>query len=234
MNSVFLNRMENKFWTVLALLLLMTTFVSCVSYRKRPTRLYNEVLEQKQTFDAGIVPGVPFKNNHWDTVMKGRVLWAVQLYKQGVIRNIIFSGGAVYSPYYESVIMGLYAKQLGVPESKMFFDKKAEHSTENVFYSYQIAREKGFKSIALVTDPFQSSMIKGFTKRRFGTKIAHIPFMVDSIKKYNHIEPVIDPSSAFEPDFKSILEREKWLRRFRGTLGAFIPWEGKKKKADPL
>lgn len=222
----------------IALLLIITSFffqLGCISYRKRPAALYNKIIQEKKVFDAGIVPGVPFKNGRWDTVMKGRVIWANFLYKQGIIKNIIFSGAAVYSPYYESKIMGLYAAQLGVPKDRIFFENKAEHSTENIFYSYSMAKEMGFKTIALVTNPFQSSLTKGFTKRRFRSKIYHLPFLVDTLKKYSHLEPVIDPSPAFDNNFKSILQREKWFRRLRGTMGAFIPWTDKwTRKESPL
>lgn len=222
-------------YKIALLVLLLSCMASCVSYRKRPAQLFNEVVQGHKTFDAAIVPGVPFNNNNWDSVMKGRVLWAAFLYHKEIIRNIIFSGGAVYSPYYESKIMKLYALELGVPDSNIFCETRAEHSTENIYYSYELARKKGFKTIALATDPFQSSLTKRFTRRRFATPIQHIPFMVDTLKILNNEEYKIDPISAFESSFKSILEREKWLRRFRGTLGAFIPWEHKKgRKAAPL
>lgn len=227
--------MLQKLIAALGIAFFLGSLYGCVSYRKRPTRLYEEVLSKKMTFDAGIVPGVPFKDGKWDSVMKGRVIWAVYLYEQGIIRNIIFSGGAVYSPYYEARIMGLYAQQLGIPETHIFYETRAEHSTENVFYSYQIARRQGFKSIALVTDPFQSSMIKGFTRRRFATRVVHIPFMVDTLKSRNQVDVVIDPVPAYAQPFQSILDREGFFRRFRGTLGAFIPWEDKRRRqARPL
>ncbi len=218
----------------IAALLFTILLSSCISYRKRPARLFTEVIASQSTYDAGIVPGVPF-TGQWDSVMKGRVLWAAFLYDKGIIRNLIFSGGAVYSPYYEARIMGLYAEQLGVKTENIFYETRAEHSTENVYYSYEMARTLGFKSIALVTDPFQSSMLKGFTNRRFATGIQHIPFLTDSLKLVNHTNPAIDPTGAFVADFKSLPARQSWLRRFRGTLGNFIPWENKLgRKASPL
>ncbi len=217
------------------LVLVMLMHSACVSYRKRPTKLYEQVLQNGCSFDAGIVPGIGYDGKKWDTVMKGRVLWAHHLYSKGIIRNIIFSGGAVYTPYYESKIMGLYAQQLGIPATHIFYDTIAEHSTENIFYSYKIAKKQGFKTLALVTDPFQSSMLKGFTRRRFATDIYHLPFMVDTLRRLSHLDPAIDAASAYYAGhFKSIVERESRWKRFRGTLGAFIPWEGKKKKAGPL
>lgn len=214
----------------------ITSFGGCKTliYRQRPARLYQEVVNNNKSFDVAIVPGVPF-NNQWDSIMKGRVLWAAFLYKKGIVRNIIFSGGAVYSPYYEAAIMRLYGRQLGIPETNMFCDTLAEHSTENIYYSYEMARKLGFKTIALVTDPFQSALTGRFTKRRFATSIQHIPFIVDTLRKFNDVAIEIDPSPAYKAGFKSIVEREKQFKRFRGTLGAFIPWENRRgRKAAPL
>lgn len=207
--------------------------IGCVSYRKRPARLLKEVEEKQQSFDAIIVPGVPFKNNAWDSTMKARVLWSFILYKNGIVKNVIYSGSAVYSPYYEAKIMGLYAMQLGIPSVHIFYDTLAEHSTENVYYSYERARQLGFKTIALATDPFQSSMLKSFTKKRFGSPIQHLPFVVDSLKSYNHLRPVIDPASAHQENFKSILERERFWKRLKGTLGKHIPWSKYPNKVIP-
>ncbi|MBS1616799.1 MAG: YdcF family protein [Bacteroidetes bacterium] len=178
-------------------------------------------------FDAVIIPGVPFDGQRWDTVMHARVLWSYVLYKNGYVKNIIYSGGAVYSPYYEARIMGLYGQALGIPAEHIFYDTLAEHSTENVYYSYLLAKKLGFKSLALGTDPFQSSMLKSFTRKRFATPITHLPFIADSLKAYNHLEPVIHPKSAHtkDPDWQPITESQSGIRRLLGTLGKNIPWK---------
>ena len=197
--------------------------------------MLREVVEQNRTFDAIIVPGVPFYKDGWDITMKARVLWSTVLYKEGITRNIIYSGGAVYSPYYEAKIMGLYALQLGIPAEHIFYDTSAEHSTENIYFSYELARKLGFKSVALATDPGQSALLKRFTRKRFGTPIQHLPFVEDTLWKYNHIEPAIDPSSARIDTFVSITERETFWKRLGGTIGRNIPWkDSMTKKADPL
>jgi hypothetical protein len=210
--------------------------LGCISYKKRPRRLFREVVEQKRSFDVIIVPGVPFYKDTWDSTMKARVLWSYVLYKEGYAKNIIYSGGAVYSPYYEAKIMGLYAQQLGVKAEHIFYDTLAEHSTENVYYSYELARRLGFKTIALATDPGQSSLLKRFTRKRFGTPITHIPFVIDTLSAYNHLEPVIDPAPALRADsFTSIISRENFWKRLRGTIGKNIPWQNKEtRKADSL
>ena len=225
-----------KYLIMAGLLASLLFQIGCISFKKRPRRLFREVVAQQRSFDAIIVPGVPFNNDAWDSTMKARVIWSYILYKHGYAKNVIYSGGAVYSPYYEAKIMGLYGQQLGIPAAHMFYDTLAEHSTENVYYSYELARKLGFKTLALATDPGQSSLLKGFTRKRFGTPIAHIPFVMDSLWAYNNIEPVIDPSSARKTDsFSSITQRESLWKRLRGTIGKNIPWEDTAtRKAPPL
>jgi len=228
---------KNLFKNLVILGILSTLFIqlSCLTFRHRPRRLLNEAVSQHKTFDALIVPGVPFYGEAWDSTMKARVLWSTVLFKQGLAKNIIYSGGAVYSPYYEAKIMGLYAIELGVPEQNIYYDTSAEHSTENIYFSYELARRLGFKTLALATDPGQSALLKRFTRKRFGTPIHHLPFVEDTLWKYNHLEPTINPESAKVQDFTSITTRETFWKRLGGTIGKNIPWSDMDtKKADSL
>jgi uncharacterized SAM-binding protein YcdF (DUF218 family) len=208
--------------TRLLLLLLLFSYSASAAPRKS-----DEALRKASAllpFDAIIVPGVPFNGESWDSVMKARVLWSYILYKNGYTKNIIYSGSAVYTPYYEACIMGLYAQALGIPASHIFYDTSARHSTENVYYSYLIAKKLGFKTIALATDPFQSFMLHGFTRRRFGTPVYHLPFVVDSLAAYNSARPVIHPAPARAKNWTSIKEQQGFVERFKGTLGRSINW----------
>ena len=202
------------------------SFLSCIAPRRGPLKAYSKALDIVRTkpFDAIIVPGTPFRNSSWDTIMKARVIWSWVLYKEGVTKNVIYSGGAVYSPYKEAVIMGLYAQQLGIPTEHIFYDTQARHSTENIFYSYLLARKLGFKSLALATDPFQSSLLGSFLRRRFGSPIYRLPFVVDTLAAYNSVNPKIDPQPAHEEHFISITANESFFKRFRGTMGRGIDW----------
>lgn len=201
----------------------------CITPRKGPQRRLTMAKDFKP-FDAIIVPGIPFKRGSWDSVMKARVIWAWVLYKDGYTKNVIFSGAAVYSPYKESVIMGLYAQQLGIPAAHIFYDTLAKHSTENVYYSYLLAQKLGFKSLALATDPFQSFLLRGFTRRRFGSPIYHLPFVVDTLKAYAYLNPKINPQKAEVNHFVSITQEESFFKRFRGTMGKDIDWNKHEEK----
>ncbi len=206
---------------IISLILVNT---GCISVKKGPAKAYAQVQKHNVQFDAIIVPGIPYQGENWDTVMKARVIWSWILYKNGVTKNVIYSGSAVYSPYYESKVMGLYAQELGIPEEHIFYDTNARHSTENVYYSYLVAKENGFKRIALATDPFQSGLLQGFTRARAATPVYHLPFVIDSLKQYNHVQPTINPQPALKENFSSITDDESPLKRFKGTMGGDIDW----------
>lgn len=208
---------------LLALLLGVSLLAACFTPQKGPKRRYSQARPYKP-FDAVIVPGIPYNGTGWDSVMKARVLWSWILYKNGYVKNVIYSGSAVYTPYVEALVMGLYGEKLGIPREHIFHDTVARHSTENVYYSYLLAKQLGFKTIALATDPFQSFMLRGFTRKRFTTPIYHIPFITDSLAVYNSVNPKINARPAKKAAWESIKEKQSFGTRMKGTLGKSIDW----------
>lgn len=196
-------------------------FSSCTFFRPRPHSLYKKAL-QEEPFDAIIVPGFPYNGSDWTFAMKSRVLWAAYLYKQGLAKNIIFSGAAVYSPYVESKVMALYAQELGVPKENIFIEERAQHSTENVYYSYELARELEFKKLAIASDPVQSNLLMGFTKRRLKNEISFIPYTIDKLSAIDTVYPCITADSAFVDNFQSIVHTQSLFKRIKGTWGLNI------------
>lgn len=186
-------------------------------------KLYRRALASKP-YDVIIVPGVPFNGKNWDFKMKGRVIWADYLIKKGIAKHVIFSGGAVYTPYVEAKVMALYAEALGTPKACIFTEEKAEHSTENVYYSYLMAKKLGFTNIALATDPYQSNMLKGFIKAH-DLPIVRIPFRIKILMKIDDVHPLIDAAPAKVEPFKSIKETQSRKYRRNGTRGRNIVFE---------
>jgi uncharacterized SAM-binding protein YcdF (DUF218 family) len=203
-------------------LVLMFFLTSCAYSSKTCTKLLKKAMEEP--YDIIIVPGVPLENGKWSYTMKGRVCWSKYLYDKGITRNVIYSGAAVYSPYYEAMIMALYAEKLGIPKEHIFTETRAEHSTENVYYSYKKAKKLGFRRIALASDQFQTKSLKRFTMLKVSEKVGFIPIVADSLQPITSKmqDPEIDISKAFVKDFKSLPERENFFKRLRGTRGLDI------------
>lgn len=199
--------------------LIVLTALSC-SYSAKATRQLLQKAENSGPFDVIIVPGIPFENGKWDRIMKGRIYWSKYLFDKGIAKNIMYSGSAVYTAYYEAEIMAMYAKAIGIPQKNIYTETRAEHSTENAYYGYKKAQQLGFERIALASDPFQTKLLRRYVKKKVGPGMVLIPMVVDTMKAMEPlmIDPYINPQAAFKPGFISIKERESLWRRLRGTL----------------
>jgi uncharacterized SAM-binding protein YcdF (DUF218 family) len=185
---------------------------------------------QKQApIDVAIVPGLPLENGQWDTLLKTRIRWSEFLYKKGYVKNIVYSGSAVQTPWIEGSTMALYAKALGIDSQHVFVDTLAEHSTENLYFSYKLAREHGFKTIALATDPFQCAMLHRFAKKKMKVDLFFLPVISDSL--LSHAGPVIiDTSLTRKRGFVALSERQDMKTRLKGTRGLTLKDSTKHKK----
>ena len=200
--------------------LLFTSFHFYYNTFLLPSILLKEVIAQP--VDVIIVPGVQYNGLKWNMVMKWRVYWSVYLYKSGFAKNIIYSGSAVYSPYTEAAIMALYAEKMGVPKEHIFLEIKAEHTTENLYYGYQLAKEKGFETVAMATDPFQSNMITPYIKK-FDLDVSLVPIAIPILSKIEMKDFEIETSEAYRLNFISIEVRETPEERKFYSKGGRIP-----------
>lgn len=196
-------------------------FSSCTLFQPSASKLNKRALKAHNQYDAAIVPGVPFREPNWDMTMQMRVIWASHLYKKGIVKNLVMSGSSVYSPYVEAEIMKLYAIKLGVPEANIIVENKAEHSTENIWYGYLLAKSKGLNTIALSTDPFQTRMTYRFG-RRWIKKLNYLPVIFDTLRTLPHLNYDINYKPLKIENFKPITETQSKWHRFRGTLGKNI------------
>jgi uncharacterized SAM-binding protein YcdF (DUF218 family) len=214
---------------VFLLLIILLFSGGCLGHYKRTAnKELIKAVKNNQTFDAIIVPGIPFTGAYWGHLMRVRVVWSWILYKNGIAKNVIYSGGAVHTPYQEALVMGLYAEKLGIPRENIFYDTCAQHSTENVYYSYMLARRHGFKSIAVASDIYQCFFLRSFIKKRFKNTIVQLPVVPDTLASYVDMDLIIDPSSAVIHGFESfvpISEKQSYFHRLKGTFGRNIDWK---------
>jgi uncharacterized SAM-binding protein YcdF (DUF218 family) len=196
-------------------------FSSCFFLGPTPRKLL-EKAELIKPIDIVIVPGLPLYHGKWDTLLKSRVLWSHYLYKKGIVSNVLYSGNAVYTPWVEGSSMALFANALGMKNEHILIDTIAEHSTENLFYGYQLAKKLGYKTIAIATDPFQCAMLHKYAKRNFNETIYFIPIIYDSIKPQMGLEITIDTTLTLKKNFVPIDERLDYKDRLKGTRGKSI------------
>ncbi len=75
--------MRNKKRSFILLLAGILLLSSCSLFRPRPHKLFKRALKE-QPYDVIIVQGVPFNVKDLSLAMKGRVIWAAYLVKNGL------------------------------------------------------------------------------------------------------------------------------------------------------
>lgn len=104
-----------------------------------------------------------------------RVEYAVELYKKGFAKKIIFSSGYKYA-IKEAQIMKALAVSLGISGDSILLEEKAKNTYENVKYTAKMLDDYNWNSALLVTSPYhtkRSSMV--FFKVSPGKNIIYTP-----------------------------------------------------------
>lgn len=93
-----------------------------------------------------------------------RARYGAELYNKDYAENIIFSSGytAVYN---DAENMKLIAASLGVPESSIILEQKANSAYENVQYVSMIMEEHGWNSVLIVSSPYNMLRVSLVFKR---------------------------------------------------------------------
>jgi hypothetical protein len=208
--------------SILGVICLVFVMISCSFTPRAARKLYIEA--RNEPYDIIVVPGVPLEKGKWSRTMKGRVYWSKYLFEQGITKNVMYSGSSVYSPYFEGEVMALYAEALGIPKQHIFSETRAEHSTENIYYSYYKALSLGFHRVALASDAFQTKALRKFIRRKISPEIGLIPMVGDTMRAMNPqmTDPAINYLDTYNKDFVSIRDREGFWKRLRGTRGLNI------------
>lgn len=102
--------------------------------------------------DVGLVLGCPAAPDGTASPCQlCRVDTAVALYRQGVVRNLIFSGADAHSPHVEADVMADLAERRGVPRAHVFREPRALTTWQNLRFSQRIMRAQGFRTAVMIS-----------------------------------------------------------------------------------
>lgn len=112
-------------------------------------------LDLAQKADAIAVLGAAAYNGEPSPVLKARLNHAAELYKKSLAPFIITTGGT-YSgeKFSEGEVGKKYLIKLRIPEENIITETTSQTTAQNINRIAEIARERGFKKVILVSDPF--------------------------------------------------------------------------------
>ena len=114
---------------------------------------YSSVDETQQA-DVAIVLGCAVEDGEPSPVFRERILHGIQLYHNGYVKNLIFTGGVGQD---DEISEAQAAKKLalewGVPEECIFIEEKSRITEQNLEYAQEIMEENQLETALLVSDP---------------------------------------------------------------------------------
>jgi len=104
--------------------------------------------------DAAIVLGAAMWGEELSPVFRERINHALDLYRSGKVRKIIFTGGqGNNNEPSESSGARRYAVERGIPEEDILIEESSHTTYENLFYAKQVADAQHLKTVLIVSDP---------------------------------------------------------------------------------
>lgn len=199
--------MKKLKWVLGVVVVLLVLGFTLTQYFKYSIRQLYTVNAAAAPYDVVIIPGLPFDTPTPNNLFKARMLWSKDLYDKGLVKNIIYSGAAVHTPYIEGEVMKEISMLLGIPAEHTFAETKAEHTVNNIEEGLKLARQMGFSKVAVATDPFQTAFLKRHIDKN-KLPIALLPFDLDSFSRFEkQALPHFNSERAFVKDFVPLKER---------------------------
>lgn len=181
-------------------------------------------------YDAVIVPGCPSTaDGGLSPCQAQRAAWASVVWQRGLARAFITSGAAVHSPYVEADALALALTTLGVPGDRIYLDREALHTDENMANAARIAGQLGFSHVAVASHRMQA---KGGCGMVTGHGLACTPLPLEEALTQamltGHATEIATLRSPRVASWRSLADREAERRQQTGQRrlpsGLLYPW----------
>ncbi len=111
--------------------------------------------DQTQPADCAIVLGAAvWPGERPSATLRARTLRAGRLYRDGLVRHLVLTGGVGDWPPSEAEVMRRILAAQGVPESAMLLEEQATTTRESARYCAALLRREGWQTALLVSDPW--------------------------------------------------------------------------------
>ena len=147
------HRMVMKKRVVKVSIVIVATLILFVGFIALRIYTYRNTVANVQA-DAAIVLGAAMWGEELSPVFRERINHALELYRSGKVRKIIFTGGqGNNNEPSESSAARRYAVERGIPEEGILIEESSHTTYENLLYAKQVADAQHLKTVLIVSDP---------------------------------------------------------------------------------
>jgi uncharacterized SAM-binding protein YcdF (DUF218 family) len=221
----FFSKNEKRRWQLLKWALIMVVFFSNPFIGNTVFRLWEipatSVSSPNDTADIALVLGgfsefdVEASSDRLNfNAASNRLLDAVVLYKKGLVKKILVSGGdgrLIGKKVSEAQAVAPFLETLGIPNSDILLETDSRNTYENAFFSRQLIEKQGFvnSKVLLVTSAFHMRRALGcFAKVGLKVKPYSAHFMGEKL--------VTTPSSLVYPRAEIFYRWEFFIKEWVG------------------
>jgi uncharacterized SAM-binding protein YcdF (DUF218 family) len=178
--------------------------------------------KKHKIYEAGIVMGgmLSFNDSNNHLVFNSncnRLTSAIELYKNGVIKNIIISGGsgsvAYPSKREASLLKKFMTTYLSIPDSVIFIENKSDNTHQNAMYTKNILNKLKIKNkeLIVITSPLHQPRAYLCFKKA-GVNVVNYEFKVEQKQKRWF------PSQSIIPNEETLMNWVAFLHEVIGLL----------------
>lgn len=123
--------------------------------------------------DCAIICGYPVCNDgSISSILQSRIDKGIELYRQGKIKYLIVTGGAVANEYCEAEKMKDYALKQSVDIHHIIVENQAKSTYHNMLYASELMKQYELNSCYIVTNSWHMIKAKYYAKK------FHLPYQV--------------------------------------------------------
>jgi len=174
-------------------------------------------LEASGDFDAILVLGgsVDAETSSGEQIMLNgsaeRLTAAARLFKLGIAKRILVSGGSGYvdQSAKEAPLMAALLTTMGIPKEAIILESESRNTFENAVFSKKLMEENDIRRVALVTSAWHMRRSAAIFKR---ADIEFAPYAVDTLAEHYGIPgDYLPDASALDASTRLIRERIGYL-----------------------
>lgn len=124
-------------------------------------KVYDESKLAKTKYDYGLIPGAAvYSRGQPSPIFEARIRKALELYREGIIKNFLLTGGNAPGEISESESAFNYLANLGVPKKDIVIENRSSTTSEQIKYlRNEILSLKNNNTVLIISDGFHLSRI---------------------------------------------------------------------------
>ena len=116
---------------------------------------YDGLSDEMEQADVALIPGSKVENDGQPSQrLKARLEWGIKIYRQGLVRKLIVSGGKGEEGFEEADVMKEYLVNQKIPTEDIITDNRGYTTYEFAINCSEIMKTNNYKSVLIISQYF--------------------------------------------------------------------------------